>query len=558
MPKTNTNEEISQSLARVVIGSLVAIFILVMYYRSDQTQSNDLWLSFLGVSGYTLAAFGWLFWVKKTPEQFQNRRYISVLGDLFTITFTLHLSASNASYFYPLYLWVIVGNGLRFGARFLLVGIVAGFLGFGSLLAFNPFWQSNLNIGIGLLAGVVILPLFYLKVLNRSNQLNQRLEEELEKSKAAEKAKGDFLANMSHEIRTPMNGVLGMVEILGDTNLDPTQREQLTIIQRSADSLLNILNDILDYSKIASGKLEMEEIVLDLKETLQDVIRLLKPTAEDKGIELLFDFPDDQPKIFLGDPTRIRQIIFNLVGNGLKFTENGQVVISCRCSHRNERHNVIIDIKDSGVGIPEDRLEAIFEQFEQAENGTTRKFGGTGLGLAICRQLSALMGGEVTVRSILGVGTTFSVNLTLTPSTALVSIRPLACALPDFGFKALVAEDNTVNQLVVRKLLAKVGISIDLAKNGQEAVRMTAEKKYDLIFMDVRMPIMNGLEATRKIRAAHHENATIPIIALTADASADDATRCLEAGMNAHLRKPLKLQELLMALDQLMPETIKS
>ncbi len=549
--KPMLDEEASQSLARVVIAWLGAV--LMFAFHKDQLGFLQSFQSLESaiIFSYGLASIPWLLWVRKTPGRFTWRRYITIFSDLGFTTLGLHLSGANAPFLYPIYLWVIVGNGLRFGTRALLVAMCTGAVGFSLLLKFNAFWQANQDIGYGLLAGVIVLPLFYLKVLNRTHQLNVRLEEELEKSKSAEKAKGDFLANMSHEIRTPMNGVLGMVEVLSDTNLETEQRDYLDIIRRSANSLLNILNDILDYSKIASGKMEMESVPLDLSVTLQDVVQLLRPTAEDKGVFLKFDYPENQRRAFTGDPTRIRQIVFNLVGNALKFTEKGGVSIVCQCSEFEERHNVSIEIRDTGIGIPEDRLDAIFEQFEQAEQGTTRKFGGTGLGLAICRQLSKLMGGEVVVHSQLGKGTTFIVNLRLEPCAQEMITRKKVLALPDYGLKALVAEDNQVNQLVVRKLLKKVGIAIEIANNGQEAVDMLAAGTYDLIFMDVRMPIMNGMEATMAIRTGELVQKDIPIVALTADASAEDAKNCLLAGMNAHLRKPLKLEELISAVDDL-------
>ncbi len=542
-----TNEETSQSLARVIIcgfGGAVLLF--------KALQQHELPVDFLVVAIYFTLSVPWFIWVKRTPNRFPNRRYLTVSLDLLLTTLALHLAGSRAPFFYPVYLWVIVGNGLRFGARFLFLAMVLGFLGFGALLKFNPFWQANQNIGLGLLMGVVILPLFYLKVLRRTHDLNLRLEEELEKSQAAEKAKGDFLANMSHEIRTPMNGVIGMAEVLADTDLDAKQQAHLEVIVRSADSLLNILNDILDYSKIASGKMQIESITMDLRETLLDVTRLLKSTAEDKGITLIFDFPEDQPRTFISDPTRIRQIVFNLVGNGLKFTEQGSVTLRCRTTDNSSRHNVTLEIEDTGIGIPEDRLEAIFEQFEQADQGTTRKFGGTGLGLAISRQLAFLMGGEILVRSTMGVGTTFSINLTLPYTPEKIPTRNQSTELPDFGLRALVAEDNKVNQLVVRKLLAKVGVEVvDMANNGLEALEMLSIEKHDLVFMDVRMPVMNGLEATKAIRALPDDRNAVPIVALTADASSEDAQRCLLFGMDAHLRKPLKVDELVLTLNQL-------
>ncbi len=375
-PQANCDEEISQSKARVIISALVALIMLAGAMQKEGAERADHLFDFFVTIGYCAASIPWLWWVCRTPNRFQNRRYLTVFSDLIFTSLALHIAGERAPYFYPVYLWVIVGNGMRFGPRFLIVAIVTGFLGFGALLLFNPFWIENRSIGLGLLAGVVILPLFYLAVLRRMHKLNDRLEEELGRSKAAEQAKGDFLANMSHEIRTPMNGVLGMIEVLDDSPLDAEQKEHVAVIRRSADSLLNILNDILDYSKIGSGKMQIESIPLDLEETLKDVIRLLTPTAEDKSIDLSFEFEGAENNNFLGDPTRIRQIVLNLVSNGLKFTEQGGVTLLCRVLDESNEHNIMLTVTDTGIGIPQDRLSSIFEQFEQGEQGTTRLFGG--------------------------------------------------------------------------------------------------------------------------------------------------------------------------------------
>jgi signal transduction histidine kinase/CheY-like chemotaxis protein len=469
-------------------------------------------------------------------------------------TVAMNLVGAMAPFFYPVYLWIIVGYGLRYGRSHLLAGVLAGTLGFGVLLRFNPFWNENANIGSGLLAGLVILPLFYLAVLRRLHELSRRLEEELERSQAAEHAKGEFLANMSHEIRTPMNGIVGMVQLLEDAPLRPEDRDHLQVVRRSADALLTIIDDILDYSKSASGKLSIETIDFDLRDTLADVHRLLQATADDRNLDFDFDYPADAPRVFRGDPTRIRQIAFNLAGNAIKFTETGGVMMRCRVADAAAgRHRVTLEVQDSGVGIPADRLEAIFEQFEQADNSTTRRFGGTGLGLAICRQLADLMGGSVTVHSEVGCGSVFTMTLDLAPGAAPVA-RPSRVAgdrLPHFGLHALVADDNAINRRVAVRLLAKVGITADTACDGAEAVRMAAGGGHDLVFMDMRMPELNGFEATAAIRALGGAPARVPVVALTADASSESALRCRDAGMDGHLRKPLRTADIIAVVDAL-------
>ena len=536
-------EERSQAMARVTISSLVTAALLAQSaLRPAGAAGVNAALAL--VATYAALSAAWLAVVSRWPAGFPARRYLTLVLDLSMTTAVLWLSGGRAVFFFPVYLWVIVGNGLRFGERHLLVGQMLGLSGFGLLLWRHPYWQEHAGVGAGLLVSILVLPLFFLSVLRRLHDLNEKLGVELENARAAEKAKGAFLANMSHEIRTPMNGVLGMAEVLLSSRPREDQRENLDVIVRSAESLLNIINDILDHSKISSGKLTLEQMPLDLEQVLLDVHLLLKPTAEEKGVTLTLTYPQADRRAFTGDPTRIRQIVFNLVGNAIKFTEHGGVQVKCRVRGPADSPLIVIEVSDTGIGIPADRLEAVFEQFEQADSSTGRRFGGTGLGLAICRQLAALMGGSLTVSSSYGHGSTFTVQLSLKPADpATVPATIRQDSLPHFGLHALVVDDNHFNRLVVQKMLARVGITADLAVNGADAVaRLTPD--HDLVLMDVRMPVMSGFEATAAIRARPDALARVPVIALTADAGSEDAARCTEADMDAHLGKPLRMSAL--------------
>jgi len=548
---TTIDEELSQSRARVVITGICLLAFSVVGVSKGLAQSDQLVQGLIVCLLYLVFSVSWYVMVYRMPGKWPMRRYVTILADLGIMTYWLHFGDKHVASYYPIFLWVIIGNGIRFGERHLKVAIVTGALGFGSLLLFNDFWKAHMEIGAGMLLGVLILPVFFLSVLRRLRTMSQ-LQIALAKSRLADKAKDQFLATMSHEIRTPMNGVLGMAETLRATDLNTEQQEHLHIITRSVESLLHIINDILDYSKITSNSLRLETTRFDLKQVLGDVHLLMKSTAQAKGIDFVFDYPDDSHRDFLGDPTRIRQIVFNLVGNAIKFTQKGQVKLTCRINKSGGRENIAIQITDTGIGIPADRLAAVFDQFEQADNSTTREFGGTGLGLAISRTLAIMMGGDVAVDSVLGEGSTFTVAMTLQECEAQVTRKePEIGPLPNFGLRGLVAEDNKFNQVVVKSMLERIGISVDLAVNGAEALELFDRNEYDLVFMDVRMPVMNGYDCTEAIRSRGDAKADVPILALTAEATKSDAEKCLAVGMNAHLSKPLRVSEVVKAINLL-------
>ena len=545
------DEEAAQSRARVAICLISFLVFSGIGLKQGLDHSVTLIQGLATIINYLVFSSLWYAMVRRHPDQWPRRRYVTLLADLGIMTFFMHLGGAKVASFYPIILWVIIGNGIRFGERFLKVGIVAGSLGFGSLLMWDEYWSTHLNVGVGLFIGIIVLPVFFLGVLRRLRQVSE-LKIELAQSRLADKAKDQFLATMSHEIRTPMNGVLGMAETLSATNLDTQQREYLHIITRSVESLLNIINDILDYSKITSSSLALESVPVDLEQVLGDIHSLLRTSAENQGIELEFEVEPAAHGWFLGDPTRIRQIVLNLVGNAIKFTQRGGVRVTCRAGEFADGCNLELKIRDSGIGIPADRLGAIFRQFEQADNSTTRRYGGTGLGLAISRKLARMMGGDIAVKSTEGKGSTFTVLLRLERTEKPVAMpAPEPAVLPDFGLRALVAEDNKFNQVVVRNLAKRIGISVDIAENGAEAVRMVGDGEYDLVLMDIRMPVMNGYEAAARIRARGDDIANIPILAVTAEATKADIQQCLDAGMDQHLSKPLRIADVAAAVQRL-------
>ena len=392
-----------------------------------------------------------------------------------------------------------------------------------------------------------------------------KTEEQLRKAlRAAEKAgeaKSSFLANMSHEIRTPMNGVLAMLELVSRKETNPEKQDQLQIAHNSARSLLNVLDDVLDYSRLEAGQFTIVSEPYDLRTIIEEVAGLFRSKATNKNVSILTTFENDLPKTIVGDQARVRQIVSNFVSNALKFTEKGSVEVQVRREHAQPDEQIRIEIVDTGIGISKEALSKLFQRFSQVDTSSTRQYGGTGLGLVLCKQLAELMSGSVGVESIEGQGSRFWTVLPIgngdfdSVSTAASSQNEIPETLPfkspNYNLRILAAEDNLVNQKVLQAMVQSIGYTVTMVANGQEVLDKLDSQPFDLILMDVQMPILDGVGATKAIRNLSGPMKDITIVALTANAMKGDRENYIAAGMDDYLPKPIELNKLAEMLDRI-------
>jgi signal transduction histidine kinase/DNA-binding response OmpR family regulator len=400
-----------------------------------------------------------------------------------------------------------------------------------------------------------------LALLEERKRVAADLSRAKDAAEAASRTKSEFLANVSHEIRTPLNGILGMTALTLRTEVTREQREYLEILRSSADTLLSLIGDILDFSKIEAGRLDLEPVPFEVDEVVGNSVRALSLRAADSGLSVTYAIAPGVPKVLVGDPLRLRQVLVNLLANAIKFTEKGEIVVRVALEREGEHDAVLsIAVKDTGIGIPKDKQELIFEAFSQADGSTTRKYGGTGLGLAISKRLVEMMGGTIGVESEPGRGATFSFTARFSKpepdhvSVSSVPVEKPRAVSPLGSLSVLVAEDNAVNRLLLTRFLESEGHRPTVVTSGKDVLSALAEGPFDVVLMDIQMPEMDGLTTARRIREREREEGGhVPLVAVTAHAMKGDRERCLEAGYDGYLTKPISFPELLTTLRTVLP-----
>ncbi len=661
---------------RLAISTLLMIYLAI----SGLLHTMDVREAVIANSVYGCISLGFFFHLLAVPGTCHPRRIVGMFVDIGALTYCLSVGGSTTAVLFPIYLWIIFGNGFRFGLKYIFAAMGLSLVGFGALLIGSDYWRSTGHLGVGLLVGLLVLPA-YASTLIRSLNMARRQAEE------ASKAKTQFLASVSHELRTPLNAVIGMSDLLQDSKLNAEQGDMVGTISGSARSLLSLIEGILDFSRIEAGRMPIETIDFDLHQTLTAVRNMVAPQARAKDLRLGLHVSPRTPYLLRGDGRHLQEILINLVSNAVKFTSNGQVVISADLVSAEEGEaRIRFEVSDTGIGISPEATSRIFERFTQADETILNRFGGTGLGLAICRQLAEALGGSIGVDSVEGEGSTFwlelgfepraddapprlddlsVVLLTKNPSTIAAAGRAFAdsgalvavaadtndaaerakhhashrvllmadeaiegvdalageltretgskvsaalisagdqnalskdraaiycSALPhDFAQAAalatanlalgralgagtlgsaveasrgralsiLVAEDNGVNQKVITKILERAGHDVTIVEDGEKAVDLMLAEPFDIVLMDINMPVMNGIEATKLYRFAALGREHMPIVALTADATQEGRDRCIAAGMDGCATKPIDAAELFGIIDSLVDRTVE-
>ena len=552
--------ELAQNLIRMAITTL---FIIYLGWRSLETGNEALAATWLILAFELTVSAGLFVAMLFNPAVSHVRRVIGMLTDYTCMAWIMTIQGEPAAPLYAVMLWVTIGNGMRYGSRYLRAATAIACVGFFCTVVFSPYWNSHEYLGWGLLLGLGAIPLYFDSLLNA-------LTRAVAEARQANEAKSRFLANMSHEFRTPLNGLAGMTEVLATTRLDEEQRECLGTIQASTRSLLALVEEVLDISVIEAGKVRVEKHEFALADVLQAINLILTPQARPKGLDYQVVVDDNVPPRLLGDAGHLQQILLNLAGNAVKFTDEGfvRVRVSCQPEEGGRRVKLRVEIMDSGIGVPPALRARLFNPFEQADVGLARRHEGTGLGTSIAKGLVEAMGGTIGYAPNTPRGSVFWVTMTLAVAEAPeVAAAPklseegnvIAFSNPFLRHRArvrslrvLVADDHEANRMVLQRLLEKAGHKVSCVNGGAEVLDMLEQADFDVAIVDLHMPGMSGLDLLKQLRVLHASGMPyVPVMVLSADVTPDSILRCEQAGARAFLAKPVVASRLLDVLAEI-------
>lgn len=544
--------EYEQAILRVLIALFFLLYFLFDWWISRKVESV-IWF----MLSYFCASVITVYWLRRAPAFSSVRATAIMIADVAGTTCVMYLAGATGAIGFVVYLWLIIGNGFRYGLRFLFICMALSVIGFGSLPLFSNYWSAHGSLSASLLLGLIILPLY-------ASVLIRRLNDALRRAEVASQAKGQFLARMSHELRTPLHAVVSSTDLLANARYTAQEKTIFRVLRDSVDALLGQVDQILDLAKIEAGRMEVIVSSFNLRRVLSANLRIFEPAASKKGLRFRWDVPADVPAILIGDPRNLGEVLQNIVGNAIKFTSTGTVVVTVRRMEAQAGEaRLRFDVLDTGIGIAPEFLPQVFDRFAQQDGSMTRRFEGTGLGTAIAKQLVELMGGTIEVSSRCGEGTNFWFELpfvlpeaSTNDATALdEQVFDPSSSVPGKSYArqtrhVLVADDNPVNRMLIQHILEDTGYQVTVCENGEQAKQEIQKNIFDLAILDIHMPGKGGFEVVQELRN-ERIGGLIPVMVLTADVTTETRQRCEQLSL-AFLAKPVRRETLLSNIEVML------